>query len=121
MTYVRIYPPDIEFVKAGKGFTQREAECWSFVRDHRLFECGHSLSREILDEVERRYPDLTLQPDDVIVLKDVMEGRRNDQSLMVWFQHWLVFRHATWFHARIFWLWQSEHPVYAKIWNQDGH
>jgi hypothetical protein len=123
LTYVRVYPPDIEFVEAGKGFTEREADCWSYVRRHRLFVEKGPLDPNILDEVEKRYPDLTLQPEDVILLKDVMEGRRNERSFMVWFKHWTIFSYATKFHPfhpRIFWLWESPYPPYAKIWNQDG-
>jgi hypothetical protein len=121
LTYIRVYPPAIEFVEAGGDFTQRDAECWSFIRRHRLFISGRPLPREILDEVERRYPDLTLKANDVPMLKSVMDGPRKDLTMIAWFDHWLIFKHATSFHARIFWLWESIYPQYAKIWSQDGN
>jgi hypothetical protein len=116
-------------VEAGKGFTQQEKECWAAVRSHRLFSVERRrFDPMILDEVERRFPELALKAGDVIKLKSVIDEQIRGHPLMVWFQYWSIFVYATKSsiedlksRPRIFWLWDSACSQFSKIWIEDGH
>jgi hypothetical protein len=121
LMYVRAYPPDPQFVDAGRGFTEREAECWRFVRSSRLFRDRKPLDRRILDEVESRFPDLILKSGDLYTLKDVMDNRKFGHSMMIWLDYWSIFIYSTRYKDKIYWLWDRAHPQYPKIWSSNVH